>query len=289
MIELAPATARDLPGIIELLRDANDTSYDLAAVAEEKCFGAGVGGSPRPLLATLEGRLVGVVVSCGRSVRILAVERRHRRRQVGSILLREAEKQIGESGQTVADAGAEAGNYFIPGIPAEDEGARRFFHLHGYEPLPEEPVNLLVSLRNNPRIDAPPITPVRRARADERGTVLAFAQKIFARAWRLEAERAFEHAEPTLFVAEQDGKIVGFSAHDANNRGLGFFGPAGVVKEHRGRGLGRDLLLASLRDLRRMRFTETIITWAAAHDFYRRACGAEIASRYLRLRKKLEP
>lgn len=289
MIELRPATAADLPGIVGLLRDANDVPYDLPAVAEEKCFGAGVAGAPQPLLATLDRKLAGAAVTCGPSVRLLAVHRAHRRQGIGSILLLEAEKQIARAGEAVANLGAEPGNYFIPGIVADDEGARRFFHLHGYERLAEEPVDLRVTLVDNPLIGDSAGPAVRRARADEREKVLDFVERRFGRAWRLEASRAFDHEKPALFMAEQEGQMVAFSAHDANNRGLGFFGPAGVAEEMRGRGIGREALLASLRDLRRMGFSETIIAWSAAPEFYRRVCGAEVAHRYLRLRKRLEP
>lgn len=288
MIELRPADAADLPGIVGLLRNANDVPYDLPAVAEEKCFGAGVAGSPRTLLATFDRTLAGVAVTCGRSVRLLAVHSDLRRQGIGSILLREAEKQVLAAGETVANLGAEAGNYFIPGIRADDEGVRRFFHLNGYERMAEEPVDLRVRLMDNPLIETGTGHAVRRARTDEQDRVLSFVEARFGAAWRLEASRAFEHEKPTLFIAERDGEIVGFSAHDANNRGLGFFGPAGVAEGMRGHGLGRHLLLASLGDLRRMGFSETIIPWAAAPEFYGRICGAEPAYLYLRLRKRLE-
>ena len=34
------------------------------------------------------------------------------------------------------------------------------------------------------------------------------------------------------------GQLAAFSAHGGNNHGLGWFGPAGTLDEHRGEGLG---------------------------------------------------
>lgn len=287
MIEIRPASPEDLPQIVELLGNANDTPYDLARVAEEKCFGAGVAGPPHTLIATTHGVLAGLVVACGSAVRILAVHRDHRRKSLGSALLREAEKWIETTGGRRVNLGAEPGNYFVPGIPQNDEGMHRFFHLQGYEKLPEEAVDLSVELSSHPKNGSTSGDSIRRAALEDRGPALQFVEEGFGKAWRLECERTFEHAEPTMFLAEKQGRLVGFSAHDANNRGLGFFGPEGVLPEARGQGLGRLLLLASLSDLRSLGFKRTIIAWAASHDFYQRVCGAAVAHRFIRMRKVL--
>jgi len=113
---------------------------------------------------------------------------------------------------------------------------------------------------------------------DER--VLDFIERQFGRIWRFEAARA-----PLLFYAEHGGEIAGFAAHDANNRGLGWFGPTGVDKALRGRGIGGRLLLASLADLRRRGYRQAVIPWTDAIDFYRKACGAEVAERFVTLRR----
>jgi GNAT superfamily N-acetyltransferase len=279
MIELRPAAKNDLPHIVELLGHANDIPYDLPRVAEEKCFGEGIGGSPQTILAWSGDTLLGIAVTCGKSLRILAVHKDHRRKSIGSILLREAERTIGTLQVVV---GAEAGNYFIPGIPRDSEAMQRFFHLNGYMRLSDEAVDLTVSLANVPHVEDPRI---RRGSAAERDEVVHFVEQNFARAWALETKRAFENREPTVFLARENGKLVGFSAHDANNRGLGFFGPEGILPEVRGHGIGKLLLLSSLADLRKRGFKNTIIAWAAAHGFYRRVCGAEIAHRFTMLRK----
>ena len=263
------ATRDDLPRIVKLLARANDAPYDLALVAEEKCFGAGVGGDPEVRVAD---DFAGISVTCGKYLRILAVDRARRGRGVGSALLREA-RERGRA-QIVA---AEAGNYFTPGIAASDEPAIDFFMKRGYRET--------ASTQNLVTTELPAEVPegVVRAERDASERILAFIEKEFGRIWRFEAGRAFENDPPTLFYVEVDNDIAGFAAHDANNRGLGFFGPTGVARAHRGRGLGARLLHASLADLRRLGHQSAVIPWTDAIEFYRKACGATVAERFVTL------
>jgi len=264
------ATRADLPRIAELFANANDAPYDLAAVAEEKCFGRGVNGDP---IVSVFGDFAGVSVTCGKSLRILAVDRRQRRLGIGSALLEDAESR---GARIVA---AEAGNYFTPGIVTSDAASIAFFTKHGYRETANT-YNLIAELGVGSGEWGAGV--VRASRGD-RERVLAFIEKEFGRIWRFEAGRAFENDPPTIFYVEVDGDIAGFAAHDANNRGLCFFGPTGVARAHRGRGLGGRLLQASLADLRRLGHERAIIPWTDAIDFYRKACGAQISAQFVTL------
>src|SRR5688572_556678 len=81
-----------------LLERSNDTPYDLARVADEKCFGEGVAGEPTLHGAFRANQLAGIVVTCGRHLRLLAVDRAHRRQGLGSALLEAAESDIAAQG-----------------------------------------------------------------------------------------------------------------------------------------------------------------------------------------------
>lgn len=251
------ATRDDLPRIRELLARANDTPYDLARVAEEKCFGDGLAGAPDVRICD---DFAAISVTCGKYLRVLAVDRNARGRGLGTALLREAESR----GVTII--GAEAGNYFVPGVPVS---MAAFFK--GYKET--------ATTHNLVTDDLPSAAPRQPAATGNRQRVLAFVEQHFGRIWRFEAERAGDR----LFHLEHDGEIAGFSAHDANNRGLGFFGPTGVAREHRGHGLGTLLLQASLADLRRLGYTRAIIPWTDAVGFYAKACGARVEERFVTL------
>src|ERR1043166_5972168 len=96
-----------LPAIVALLQRANETPYDIARVAEEKVFGRGVRGEPVVQTYEEDDRLIGIAVTCGRVLRLIAVDPDHRRRGIASQLIR---------GHDVHVAFAEAGNYFTPGV-----------------------------------------------------------------------------------------------------------------------------------------------------------------------------
>jgi GNAT superfamily N-acetyltransferase len=265
------ATRADLPRIVALFANANDAPYELAAVAEEKCFGAGVSGEPN---VSVFGDFAGVAVTCGKSLRILAVDRRHRWRGIGSALLRDATSR---GARIVA---AEAGNYFTPGVVITDTPTIDFFTKRGFCETANT-YNLVAELGVGSREWG---VGVNRVSAESRERVLAFIEREFGRIWRFEASNAGDN----LFYVEIDGNIAGFAAHDANNRGLGFFGPTGVARAHRGRGLGAALLRASLADLRRLGYERAVIPWTDALDFYRKACGATVAARFVTLTREVD-
>jgi GNAT superfamily N-acetyltransferase len=265
------ATRADLPRIAELFARANDAPYDLVRAAEEKCFGAGVNGDPE---VRVFGDFAGVSVTCGKSLRILAVDRDQRRRGIGSALLADAESC---GARIVA---AEAGNYFTPGIVTTDKTAIDFFTHRGYREIAKTQ-NLVADVGSGEWGAV-------RATQATRERVLNFIESEFGRIWRFEAGRAFENNPPTMFYAEVDGEIAGFAAHEANNRGLGFFGPTGVARTQRGRGLGARLLHTSLIDLHRLGYERAIIPWTDAIGFYRKACGATVADRFVTLARVID-
>ncbi len=253
------ASEKDLDRIRSLLAEANDAPYDLLRVAEEKCFGAGYEGPPQP---RIWGDFEGIAVTCGKYLRLLAVDRASRNRGVGSELLRDAESL---GAHVIA---AEPGNYFTPGVT---QSLVPFFKKRGYRETVRTQnliVDKLVEDSGHPLSGQP------------RAAVLHFIEQNFGSIWRFEASRAV-----SLFAAEEDSQIAAFAAIDANNRGLGFFGPTGVAKAFRGRGLGRRLLLASLADLRRLGYHRAVIPWTDAIEFYRKSSGARIEHRFVILRK----
>ncbi len=266
-------TRDDLPRIAALFAGANDAPYDLGVVAEEKCFGAGVSGDAEVRIC---GDFAGVSVTCGKALRILAVDREQRRRGIGSALLGEAEAR---GARIVA---AEAGNYFTPGVVASDSATIGFFAHRGYKEIARTQ-NLVAGVANGEWGSR-----VVRATNATRDRVLDFIEKEFGRIWRFEASHAFENDPATIVYVEADGEIAGFAAHEANNRGLGFFGPTGVARAHRGKGLGALLLRTSLADLHRLGYERIIIPWTDAIDFYRKACGAVVSDHFVTLARVVD-
>jgi len=318
---LRAGTPGDLPALRELFARANDAPYDLAAVAEEKCFGDGIAGKPITTVVEEDGRLRAAAVRCGKWLRLLVVDRDSRRQGLGSRLIDDA----------ISVVAAEPGNYFTPGVPLSDEGARAFFRARGFVEQavtwnlevelgdahachPESPEPRLLAAQDDagppavheeravgrgsfdrppPQEDAAPAAQddrmntaqFRRPSHDEAERVLAFVERAFGRIWRFEAAKAFEREVPPAFIAEERGELVGFAVHDVNNRGLGWFGPTGVDASMRGRGVGGRLLVASLADLRRLGYARAVIPWTDALEFYRKAAGANPAQQFVSMQR----
>jgi mycothiol synthase len=275
-ITFSAASRSQLPALTELISAANDAPYDFAPVAEEKLFGVGFRGDPRVVVAESGGETLGLSVSTSRTLRILAVRRDRRGQGVGRALLRQAEQQARSEGHRRLLIGAEAGNYFTPGVSDDDQVSCRFFAREGYG-QEDHSVDLRVDLST---ASAPDNGTVQRAAAGDRRQILEFVTREFAASWAFEIERTLDADPPTLFMATSEGRLAGFAAIEANNRGLGSFGPEGVIPAARGKGIGRELLLHCLSDLRRLGYREGIVPWVSSIDFYQRSCGAEVAHRF---------
>ena len=277
-----------LPTVVDLLKNANDTNLSIERVAEEKCFGPGVGGQPTVTGAFEGSTLLGVSVDCGSAIRLIAVDWQHRRRKIGTTLLTAITTRMQKSGRSSCLLASEAGNYFTPGVPRSMTAALAFAQKSGFQTLTET-VNLRAPLLSNPKLDEPPVAvrAVSVERASDPKPLLTFVESTFGSIWRFEVSRALEATPPTVFAASRGSEIVGFSAHEANNRGLGTFGPTGVAPSARGLGIGRALLLASLRDLRELGYESALIPWTDSIEFYERSCGAAVKETFVLMRKNL--
>src|SRR5690349_1733723 len=88
---------------------------------------------------------------------------------------------------------------------------------------------------------------IRRANAHEISRVRAFVADTFAPSWGDEILVGFARQPISVYIAIQDGEPIGFSAYECTRRA--FFGPTGVHPKHRGRHIGKALLLVGLEGL----------------------------------------
>ena len=281
-----------LPAAAALLGRA--CPFDRAGdVAEEKLFGVAprivemreVGTLvPAPLGAWDGDALAGVACVAGNRVRLLAVDPPARGRGVGSALLAACEAA---GGSRAVD---QPGNYLAPGIDERNADAIAWLERRGWQRTGEPRVNVLVAVRDNPRVSAARVAAltataaargyeVRRATADERALLDAVATE-FGGAWPFELARALAQPEPGVHVALRDGAYCGFAAHDGNNAGLGWFGPTGTWPAHRGQGLGEVLLLACLVDVARDH-TRCEVAWIGPRPFYDKVAGIVDERRFI--------
>jgi hypothetical protein len=113
---------------------------------------------------------------------------------------------------------------------------------------------------------------IRRAFAAEKRLVAKWVAEHFGERWASECEISFTRQPVACFIATDDLDVMGFATYDATARG--FFGPTGVAESARHKGIGRALLMATLRDMASQGYAYGIIGATASPDFYRKEIAA---------------
>lgn len=114
---------------------------------------------------------------------------------------------------------------------------------------------------------------LQRPLSADRNTVVDWVAHKFGDRWADETEIAFSSLPITCLVALDSGKnLLGFACYDVSWKG--FFGPLGVSPDHRGKGIGTDLLLRCLRAMWECGYAYAIIGGSGADEYYRHAVGA---------------
>jgi GNAT superfamily N-acetyltransferase len=274
-------------------------AFDRAAiVVDEKLFGPGPQSAVQSVGAWDDAdNLVGVAAISSRWLRLLAVAPRACRAGVGSALLARCETLAKADGQTKLSVLDQPGNYLAPGVDTRNVHTIAWLEKRGYERGGELRSNVLVDVRDNPRVSRARLAElvakargrgyeVRRARRDERSALTAAIAKEFGGAWPYEVERALGHDPAGVHVAIHDGAYCAFAAHDGNNRGLGWFGPTGTWPAHRGQGLGEALLVTCLVDVA-TEHGQCEVAWIGPRAFYERVAGIAADRQFVALSKQL--
>ena len=271
---------------------------DAAAVAEEKLFGSAPDGRVvHRYGAFVADKLVGLVVTSEMWIRLLAVHPQSRKRGIGTLLLAAAEAAVRQGGQSVVRTLDQPGNYLAPGIDTRNKQALRWLARFGYREVSEN-TNLLVSVTDNELVTTQRRdTLIRQClargyqirRADSRiaGKVVKFVNCEFSTPWAYEVKQALSYSPCGVHIATRDEAIVGFAAHDGNNQGLGWFGPAGTIQSHRGNGIGSALLLSCLCDIAAAGHQQCTIAWIGPRNFYENVCGIAAERAFVVLTKDL--
>jgi len=224
------------------------------------------------------------------NLKIIVVHPSHRGRGIATQMLAEIERGVAAKGAdriVVCDGWP---LYFFGGVNHRQTEALIFFHRRGYASQSYD-FHLEVPLTDNPLIDQPdPPLPegiiVRRAQHEDRERTLFAVEQMFSKAWWFETSLAFRAVQPTAYIAERDGEVVGFADYDATNFGL--FGPTGVHESLRGRKVGAVLYRRCLSDMRALGHPYALVpTNLERLNFYHREGGATIGRLFLRFEKRL--
>ncbi len=176
-------------------------------------------------------------------IKLLCVDSNFRRKGVATKLYNSIEEKFRESGVKKVRVYESYPNYFMPGVDPFYTEAVCFFKRNGFKKF-NDTSNLTADLvsqdfRTGDEEDKFLREGIicRRAKLKDKEKVLSFIKEKFP-AWEYEVLEAFKNNPVTLFLAEVDGEVKAFSAHEANNRGTGWFGPMGTDDSLRGKGIG---------------------------------------------------
>jgi len=225
-------------------------------------------------------------------IKLMAIDKGYRRQGIATTLYQKLEAFFKQQQVEVVRIYDVPLNYWMPGIdprytPALCWAMRKGFKRFG------DTANLQVDLSKNnwettaneEKLAKDGIE-VRRAHPEDKQAVLDFIQAEWA-LWSHEVEMAFQDTPPSIHIALTNSKVKAFSAHNANNKGSGWFGPMGTHPDLRGKGMGATLLKRCLNDMKQMGFTHATIPWVGPIDFYACHAGAMVERVFWRFEKNL--
>lgn len=299
-IALRPLQPSDLPAARQLLAAA--CPLDSASqVAEEKLFGPAFQTGPASSAGAFEeDQLIGLSVASRSWLRLLAVAPDARGKGIGTALLAAAEAAVAQGGASRIRTCDQPGNYLAPGIDDRNRELIEWLERRDYARVATN-CNLLITLPGNPRISderaatmhaaaADAGYTLRRADSRDRSMLTTTIEASFSAGWAFEVGRALDRSPAGVHIAlTSAGQLAAFSAHGGNNHGLGWFGPAGTLDEHRGKGLGAALLIDCLLDIARAGHDTATIAWIGPRDFYDRVAGVAGERHFTVLQKDLSP
>lgn len=226
-------------------------------------------------------------------IKLLCVDSNFRRKGIASKMYQQVEAKIKEVGVKKIRVYESYPNYFMPGIDPFYTEAVCFFERKGFKKF-SDTSNLRANLlelnydtsEEEKKLEKEGII-CRRAGTEDKDAVLKWVEKNFT-AWIHEVSNSFHNSPVTLFICEVKGELKAFSAHEANNRGTGWFGPMGTDPSLRGKGIGGILLLKCLEDLKNMGYVKAIIPWVGPIPFYMHYANARVERVFWRYEKILE-
>ncbi len=227
-------------------------------------------------------------------IKLMAVEKKYRRKGIAKRLFSEIERIMIHRGIKTIRFYSVPGNYFMPGIDPRYTPAVCFAESMGFERLQHlDTSNMVVSLKsqnfNTKQIEAlwkKKGVDFKRADYDDYSRIINFMQKHFP-SWTAEVKNTFNSLPISIHLALKSNEIIAFSAHNANNFGTGWFGPMGTIERYRGQGIGAVLLKRCLQDIKEWELERAVIPWVRPIRFYSREVNAVIERVFWQFEKKL--
>ncbi|MFB3895834.1 MAG: GNAT family N-acetyltransferase [bacterium] len=225
-------------------------------------------------------------------IKLMAVEEWLRRKQVASQMLTALEAQLKSLGAKELKVMDCPLNYYMPGVDPRYTEMIVFCLRRGFERIGENinmDCDLIAGNFDTATFEAERVKDgfqIKRAEPADKDATLRFINCQFP-LWDNEIANTFKNNPVSLHIAKKDNEVVAFSAYDANNIGLGWFGPMGTNPNLRGKKIGEILLKRCLADQKKQGYTNSIIPWAGPISFYLNTVNAKIGRVFWTFQKPL--
>lgn len=221
-------------------------------------------------------------------IKMFVVEKNYRYRGIGTKMMNKLFKRAKQQKNSVwrmkvsiMDSNP---RYWLPGLDPRHTEAYFFLRKLGFKKnfFERFRTDLKVDKRDFPKEE--PLKEINgykisRALQKDKEETVAFIKKHFGKGtWPEETLISFENDPLTTFIVRDinNYKLVGFATHSAQHPGS--FGPTGVLRNLRGKGIGGLLLKWCLWDIKQMGIDKCIIKWVAGRTkyFYLKSAKARI-------------
>jgi len=222
-------------------------------------------------------------------IKMFVVEKNYRYRGIGTEMMNKLFKRAKQQKNAVwrmkvsiMDSNP---RYWLPGLDPRHTEAYFFLRKLGFKNNLFERfrTDLEVNKNDFPKEEPPKEIngyKISRALLIDKEETVGFVKKHFGKGtWPEETLISFENDPPTTFIMRDlnSNKIVGFATHSVQHPGS--FGPTGVLKNLRGKGIGGLLLKWCLWDIKQRGIDKCTIKWVAGRTkyFYLKSAKARIS------------
>ncbi|WP_078381113.1 GNAT family N-acetyltransferase [Sutcliffiella halmapala] len=117
---------------------------------------------------------------------------------------------------------------------------------------------------------------IKKATLDDKEALIQMVEKEFESGWLSSINNGFEKNDISIYLVKENQRILGFACYESHAKRRGTFGPMGVVKTKRQKGIGEMLLHHCLAELKSKRYKYVVIEGAGPIGFYEKACDAVV-------------
>ena len=219
------------------------------------------------------------------------VDKQYRRQGLGSKMLYEFLRRVKEKDITRVIYGPSIPEYWQPGLDMRNTSLYFFLKKHGFKSH-KVIFNLTVSLeaiKNEPTSKKEGYEYERVQPKDFEETYSFVKHQFPLGTWAEEVLLSFKLNPPTTFIARNDrNEIIGWATHSQFFPGS--FGPTGVLDSLRGKGIGTELFLWCLWDIKQNGLKTCEIMWVDGDTikFYSKTGGAYISPIFYPMHKKIK-